>query len=573
MLQLRHIAAALLLFVVGGTSYAAEGAATTPEAPVVDREEGVRFGSLFSLEHAGSFRFRTDLFWNADLRTGGTSGMLPPLLENSANEGFHGGHDGDHLLMGANMRFRYEPVLRIGERVRVLTQIDVFDNLVLGSTAATGAGVAWDLWSGSVEGQGVPASDVTSVRDAITVKRAWGELTLLDAILIRAGRMPDDWGLGILRNGGDRDDDDFAQSVDRLDFRVSWEGFHFGFAWDFIAEGFTSESRAQPYGQPYGYANADDVRQWLLYVSQEPQRLDEIRQREVDLHVAHRPVFDWGVMSAFRIQDLTGERQQSSALLDDACLLGPDPGMDIAYDCIQLAKRDVFLWYPDVWARLLWSPVSGHMLRVEAELAIVYGDISSSEFLSRTDTSKDILQFGAVLDMEYAIGPTSFGLSFGVASGDDTDGLFGVLDGSEAVDVENPSEQSFQVQNRDLTNFKFARAFRVDQLLYREVIGTVTNSWFLRPWVEHVALIKGEHSLAVRMDLLYARALIKEGTPGNAFDLGLEVDITGIYRLGQRLEFRLILASLFPFGALDNSLLGRDADPAISLQGNVFIHF
>lgn len=531
-----------------------------------------RFGSLVYLEHHGYFRFRSDLFWQADLGIRGVSGVSPPLLENRANEGFHDGYDGDRVLAGGNIRFRYSPTLHIGERFSVFARLDVLDNLVLGSTPAAGPS-AFGLWAFGEDTQVPPTSDVNTLRDAIRAKAVWGELLLFDAITIKLGRMPDDWGLGLLRNGGDDLDDDFGSEVDRIEAMGSLEGFHFGFTWDFFIEGVVSQNRWQALGQPYGLDTADDAGQWIVFVEQQPRRPEELDKRHHDLYVARRPVFDWGVMSAFRTQDLSSERQERITGLEDVCLVGPDASMDIGYDCLQMVPRDAFLWYPDVWARLQWSPKAGHLLRVELEVALVYGDMGVTELLSRTDTSKDVLAAGGVLQGEYRMGPTSVGLEFGFATGDDTDGVFGVLDGSEVVDVENPSPQSLQVRNRTLTNFKFHRAYRVDHLLYREVIGAITNSIYLRPWASHDFWTKGTTTIGGRIDLIYARALDEGGTPGSALDLGVEADLTAFLRLGAAFDARLVFAALFPLGGLDNALLGLDAEPAITLQANLFWKF
>ena len=533
---------------------------------------GTRFGSLVYLEHHGYFRFRTDLFWQADLGIRGVSGVAPPLLENRGNEGFEGGKKGDHVIGGANIRFRYAPELRIGERVRIFTWLDILDNLVLGSTPASGP-AGYGLWAYGLDSAVPPTSDVNSLSDAIRAKALWGELLLFDAITIRLGRIPDEWGLGILRHPGAGVDDDYGVAVDRAEFMGSLEGFHFGFTWDFFVEGVTSESRYEPYGQDYGLDTADDVGQWLLFVEQRPRRPEELEARERDLHVHRRPVFDWGVMSAFRTQDTSSARQERATPLEDACLTGPDPTRDIAYDCLQFVPRDAFLWTPDVWGRLLWAPRPGHLLRVELEVALLYGSIKGTELLRNTDTSKDILQAGGVLQAEYSTGPTQFGLEFGFATGDDTDGVFGIQDGSEVVDVTNPSPQSFQVQNRTLTNFKFTRAYHIDHLLYREVIGAITNSWYLHPWVTHQFWRKGAMSVGARLDLEYARAFDADGTPGRALDLGFEVDITGSFRIAKSFEARLVFATLFPMGGLDNAGLGLDAAPALTAQLNLFWMF
>ncbi len=542
---------------------AGEGDAIPRHPEWVDSDHGVAFGRFFYLEPHGYLRFRGDLFWNPSvIGRDGYAGMRPPLLENTANRGYEGGHKGTDLIGGGNLRFRFSPTMRIGERFRVMTIVDVLDNLVLGSTPAGGYGPNTGLWTAAQDGQAPPSADVNSLYDAIRVKALWIDMLVFDAITIRLGRIPDEWGLGLLRNGGLGIDDDFGSSVDRVEFMGSYAGFHFGLAWDTFFDALTSESAAQPYGQPYELGEADDIYQWIVYVEQRPRRPEEKEARARQLHVERKPVFDWGFMSAFRKQSASAERQDLSPGEADFCAENP-------YDCMRLANRDAFLWYPDLWGRLLWAPAPGHLLRVEIELAMVYGNISSTEFLRKTDTSKELLAGAGALEVEYQIDRTSVGLDFGFATGDGTDGLFGVLDGSELVDTGEPSAASPQVRNRWVTNFKMHRAFGLDHLLYREVIGAVTNSFYLRPWLRHTFFEKGKHRIGAQLDLLYARAFDRDGTPGRAYDLGFEADLTGFYQLGPSLDVRLIFATLIPFAALDDASRGYAASPVLTFQGNV----
>src|SRR4029077_10025826 len=68
---------------------------------------------------------------------------------------------------------------------------------------------------------------VNSDRPAIQIKRAWGEVALPLGIL-KFGRMPNQWGMGILYNAGGADpinggynyDADYGDTVDRASFSL-----------------------------------------------------------------------------------------------------------------------------------------------------------------------------------------------------------------------------------------------------------------------------------------------------------------------------------------------------------------
>src|SRR5690606_32251986 len=151
-------------------------------------------------------------------------------------------------------RFRVEPTLVISDNLKIRTQIDLLDNLVLGSTpggyanvpSANGYAVAprdnFEPVSGLTYTQSPPRSGINSLQDSILVKRAWAEYTTPVGQL-RFGRMPDHWGLGILHNAGDDFDGDYQSTVDRIAFFTALPSLslHVGGAWDFAAEGPTSE--------------------------------------------------------------------------------------------------------------------------------------------------------------------------------------------------------------------------------------------------------------------------------------------------------------------------------------------
>ena len=93
----------------------------------------------------------------------------------------------------------------------MISQIDLLDNLVLGSTPQ-----GFYSRLGFDEGTQVPPErGSTSFTDSVVVKRAWGEYTTPLGEL-RFGRMPDHWGLGMLYNAGDGYDDDYQSTIDRF---------------------------------------------------------------------------------------------------------------------------------------------------------------------------------------------------------------------------------------------------------------------------------------------------------------------------------------------------------------------
>ena len=229
--------------------------------------------------------------------------------------------------------------------------------------------------------------------------------------------------------------------------------------------------------------------------------------------------------------------------------------------------------------RLQWSPSYGEYLRIEAEAARVYGELENATEAALTDPdfqSRDILQWGGAVEIEYRPnGNLSFHLDGGVASGDDAE-YFGVLD---QVNFYEESDGSV-AKNAELTNFRFDRNYHVDQLLFREVIGAVTNAWYVKPGIQYDLFDSADASLGARLDVLTAFALEKEATPGNDDFYGVEIDTMLFYEEINRFRADILWATLIPGAAFDlaeglNQAAEAQtaADYAMTVQARLFLMF
>lgn len=101
-------------------------------------------------------------------------------------------------------RLRLEPGLNYQDVAKFHMQADIFDDAVWGDneSLASTALFAADPSTTDSEGQQQPS---------IKVKRAWVEFDV-PVGLLRVGRQPSEWGLGILTNGGDGFDDTFGEN-------------------------------------------------------------------------------------------------------------------------------------------------------------------------------------------------------------------------------------------------------------------------------------------------------------------------------------------------------------------------
>ncbi|MDP9000575.1 MAG: TIGR04551 family protein, partial [Myxococcota bacterium] len=259
----------------------------------------------------------------------GNSGQAVAVCGNASSSAPKpAGSCSDKTETGANLRLRLSPEIHISDNLRILTQIDLLDNLVLGSTpdaytiqpsgstssstataGATRSATGNGYQSAGVNGyapvglftttQGTPTAGVNGWTNSIAVKRVWGEY-MTPVGQIRFGRMPGHWGLGMVENSGDGIDSDYQTTLDRIMFVTGFKSIdlYFGGAWDFVSTGPTN---ANPYtvygGQPSNTCNLCNVNEWAAFIAHrtnpEMQRLSLARGDVV---------LNGGLYSVFRSQ-------------------------------------------------------------------------------------------------------------------------------------------------------------------------------------------------------------------------------------------------------------------------------
>jgi hypothetical protein len=215
---------------------------------------------------------------------------------------------GVDTLQFANVRFRMSPQLNVSEDVRIKATFDVLDNVVLGTVPVSyyGAGAAADPV--------FAATDV--VGQSIVVRRAWAEVRNRDLGELRFGIMPEQWGLGMLYNAGNRLDDDYSTDLGRVMATTKIAGFYISAAYDFIAEGDTMPLNGS-FRPAYDRSQLDDVDQFTFSVVRRVPDEDESAVLERgDL------LLNGGVHFQLRHQDAKLEMNELRLL--DATLYTPD---------------------------------------------------------------------------------------------------------------------------------------------------------------------------------------------------------------------------------------------------------
>ncbi|WP_437541680.1 TIGR04551 family protein [Sorangium sp. So ce367] len=431
---------------------------------------------------------------------------------------------------GANMRFRLNPELHISDNLRILTQVDLLDNVVLGSTPdgyanqpAAGGGYqvarrgGYSPLGAFSSTQWAPSAGVNSTKDSISVKRIWGEY-MTPVGLLRFGRMPNHWGLGMVANSGDGYDSDYQSTVDRLMFVTGIKKYdiYFAGAWDWANEGATSASIQDLEGQPYDLAQSDDVDQYVFVAVR--RKNPELQKLEL---ARGNMVMNGGVYFAYRQQTLAND-----VTAGDTTTTAPSAALGQSADNVAAGyvHRGAEMIIPDVWFQLLYKK-----FRFELEAAMIYGSLDlrgqdESDYanvLSPKDTGWGVRQFGLATQAELTEmeGRLRVHFGFGYATGDD-DAPALEPRGTEfgAMDPQNSTDRTY-------STFRFHPDYRVDQILFRNILSRVQGAYYFRPGVDwDFARDKNGQRAGLGAAAIWSRASEFLQAPGNSRDLGIELN-------------------------------------------------
>lgn len=535
---------------------AAQLARQGSERPSADGSIGAKPSDVFAedwwgrtrplLEIHGYFRTRGELLHNFSLgRHNNPTGDLHPYLwphplDNTYND--ENGNTRSVALCGdnaitdrncydktqstANMRFRIVPELHISDNLRVMSQIDMLDNLVLGSTPdsyaikpneggtnGNGTGYTTAGYNGYAPlgafstTQGVPTAGVNGYRNSIDVKRAWAEY-MTPIGLLRFGRMANHWGLGMFVNAGDTIDSDWQSTSDRIMFVTGIKplDLYFGGMWDFPNSGPTNASPYDVYGgSPVNTCNLCNVGQWgaVIVRRTEPEK-QKLQLSRGDL------VINGGVFSVLRSQYLDVKPGQTPL----TTLTGTTATDN------NLERRSGWAFIPDFWLQAMYRK-----FRFEAEFVTIQGQIGNSPLGTDLRNPVPIQQYGLATEAGYKAIEDKLRINFGFgwASGDPW------TDGGLA-----PSSNGLQPQLKPGSGpgtFRFHPDYRVDLIFWRRIMTRVQGAYYFKPSVEYdfIRNMNGQ-KLGGGASLVWSRASEFIQTPGHKRDLGIELDLKIYYQ-------------------------------------------
>lgn len=497
----------------------------------------------------------------------------------------------DRSIRTADMRFRLEPTLNLSEQIRVKAQLDIFDNLVLGSTPEgfyiNGRGGAADGYPTiGTRGQVPQESVVNALQSSIRAKRAWGEVKI-PLVELAFGRMPFMWGSGMLYHDGNCMDCDFGTTVDRVMITARHWNHFLSLSYDWAATGPTSAlvSNQEQIGWFYNMDNVDDVNQYTLAVGRKD---DDVAI--ADMLKQGKAVFNYGLLVMGRHQDwdLTYNPQPTTLTTSNGQPDGP-PTLPqnagyVSADALQksLGRRAAWSLTADIWGKLQW-----HKLTLEFEGVGVFGSIGELGVYSNSGVGTDavlrkatmqIQQFGGIARGTYKFLKDALivGLDIGSASGPQNGDPRGELNWRRTQEAPTGIVDSSGLLSLRQSRFTFDPDFHVDMILFRRILGTVYNATYLKPSITYWLI----DSLGGQAQFIYSMANRPATFPGHSINMGAEINLRIMYQNKEEGFFATLeYGVLFDLGALsqhpeiwDNSRR-FDATIAQAFQAKVMLKF
>jgi uncharacterized protein (TIGR04551 family) len=505
-----------------GADLAAVGAELTPRKYAAPRE-------TTEIVVHGYLRTRDAYLYNVDLDRG---------LDSRGQPLFPIPLGGGQSLDSADLRARTDlAVYARGMGVAVKARIDWLDNVSLGGDP--------DLAGGS------PATSGGQRPSAVVVKRAWGE-TLTPMGTLAVGRMGAHFGLGISANGGDCEDCDHGDAADRLAFVSPIAGHLIAVAYDIASRGPFTTSRDG--GHAIGLEPTDAAAGPTIAVLRVHSPATLARRAAAGL-----ATLEYAGYLTHRTQD---RDVPGSYLLAAA----PPAGF---------TSNDLVARGFDATLSGAWFRMSGAHFRVEAELAYFRATVAQPSLIPGVEITVPVTsnQLGLAVESEITSDAVRFGIDSGYASGDDAPG-FGAFpkptDGSAPAGALDGLQVNLP-RDHTVDNFRFHPDYHIDQILFREIIGTITDAIYVRPHVRATLLKAGVGRLEAGTALIASWAVESASTPSGQRPLGIEIDPELRYASRDGFAATLDYGLLLPGSAFDNTNL--KAQPAQVVRARLAFAF
>lgn len=475
----------------------------------------------------GAIRFRAGYLYNFDLDRGLTSSG-DPLFPVSASD------PGAQATAVRDMRLRTDLIARSrGGTMGVKLRLDILDNISLGGQGVTDA-------SGRVNDSGA----------LVRLRRAYTEILTPLGVLV-AGRMGNQFGLGMVANAGDCFDCDGGDASDRIGLVIPTRGFVVAAAVDLSSTAQPLRARGDGELAVDPRSNAHAVT--AAFMRYHSDNIRAIRRR------GGRTTLDYGGGLSYVWQE---RDTPADYLLADP---GPAPAsMERGFRGLMAST---------------WFRIERPELRIETEYDMIAATLEQGSLIPGAlfRDPVQMLQMGLAIESELGApeGPFGAGLDAGYASGDPAPGFgaFPSLDNAMPRAGDLDGSQARPPRDNRIDNFRFSPNYRIDRILFRQIIGTVTDAIYVRPHARARLVEIGPGTLTATFAAIASWAVAPTSTPSGQRALGVELDSSLVYRTRDGFLATVSYAVLVPGAAFDNPtmhLLARTAQSLELLAGYQF---
>jgi uncharacterized protein (TIGR04551 family) len=224
-----------------------------------------------------------------------------------------------------------------------------------------------------------------------------------------------------------------------------------------------------------------------------------------------------------------------------------------------------------------WVRISSAAFRLEAELDYANASVANPSLIPGTVLSEPVTssQLGLAIESDIAVGGGRIGLDSGYASGDSAPGFgaFPTIGEGPATAGALDGPQASPPGDRTVDNFRFHPDYHIDQILFREIIGTVTDAVYVRPHVRTTLTAVGGGRLEAGAALIASWAVEPTSTPSGQRALGVEIDPELRYAVRDGFAATFDYGVLFPGAAFDNPTAHLEARTAQVLRARLVFAF
>jgi uncharacterized protein (TIGR04551 family) len=215
-----------------------------------------------------------------------------------------------------------------------------------------------------------------------------------------------------------------------------------------------------------------------------------------------------------------------------------------------------------------WLRITNHAFRFEAEASYLDASIANPSFVPGVTITEPVTanQLGVALQSDVDAVFVRLGVDGGYASGDPSAHGFNAFPTATAPAADPPLDNT-------VNNFRFDPDYHIDQILFREIIGLVTDAVYVRPHVATTLMTVGTSRLEASTALIASWAVEPNQTPSGQRPLGVELDPELRYASRDGFAVTIDYGVLFPGTAFDNPTAHLTAQTAQVLRARLFFVF